>query len=71
MTMTSEQINERLHVLYRVLQYCSQKKQTFNVFQRMAINQERGRLLYALDYPNTILRPVSEKLEAKIKETNK
>ena len=69
--MNKEQVYERLELLYCVLQFCSQKKQTFSVWHRMAINQERGQLLNNLDYPDSPLRPVSETLEAKIQTTFK
>ena len=64
--MTNEQINDRLELLYVVLQFCSQRKATFTVWERMAINQERGQLLNNIDYPGSALRPVSEALETKV-----
>ena len=64
--MTNDQINDRLELLYIVLQFCSQRKASFTVWERMAINQERGRLLNNIDYPGSPLCPVSETLEAKV-----
>lgn len=66
--MEKDQIHDRLYVLYSVLQFCSQQKKSFTTVERIFINQERGQLLTALDYSQTILKPVSDKIEAKITE---
>ena len=69
--MTREDINERLALLYLVLQFSSQKTQLLKVGERIMINQERGTLLYKLDYPKALIKPVSEAIEKKIKEIDR
>jgi hypothetical protein len=72
--MNRELINERLELLFIVLQfsrwneYYARKQNTLSVGERIMINQERGALLHCFDYPNTALRPVSDRLEQKIQE---
>ena len=66
--MRTEEIHHRLAFLHLCLQFSNQKVEILTVYERMLINQERGRLLNELDYPQTIPRPVSEAIEAKLQQ---
>ncbi|WP_291122732.1 hypothetical protein [Flavobacterium sp. UBA6046] len=66
--MTIEQIQNRLAFLHLCLQFSSQEREKLTVYDRMLINQERGKLLNAIDFSQTILRPVPNAVEAKLTE---
>lgn len=66
--MNKEKINNRIALLYLSLQFCSEHTKTFTVGERICINQERFQLIHILSNPEAIPRPVSNTIEAKIKE---
>lgn len=72
--MNRDQINNRLEVLFIVLQfsrwcdYYEQRVFPFSVGERIMINQERGALLRRTELPEFELRPVSARIEKKITE---
>jgi hypothetical protein len=68
-TMDRDEINERIALLFLALQFCTDQMRMFTVGERICINQERSQWMYIIDYPTALPRPVSEKIEAKIKDT--
>ena len=72
--MNRDQINNRLEVLFIVLQfsrwndYHGHKTVLFTVGERIMINQERGSLLRKTELPDYELRAVSKNIENKIAE---
>lgn len=69
--MNREEILQRLNLLYIVLQFSSQKTELLKVGERIMINQERGSLLYKLNYSDIEVRHVSEVIEKKVKEIDR
>ena len=69
--MTKKNIRERLFFLFIVLQFSDQKKELLKVGERILINQERGSLLYKLDFSQAEIRSVPESIENKIKEIDR
>ena len=63
-----QKIKSRLLTLYEALAYSSQEREMLTSGDRILINQERARLLHAIEYPRTELRPVPEHVELKIIE---
>lgn len=66
--MNRKQIKERIAQLYVTLQFCSEKIRTFNVGERICINQERFQWMHILDNPVAEPRSISPALENKVKE---
>ncbi|AWG24806.1 hypothetical protein [Flavobacterium kingsejongi] len=69
--MNKEEIQERLVLLFIVLQFDTQEKAIFTAGERIMINQERGHLLHELDYSDAPTKPVSAEIEEKIKEATR
>ncbi len=64
--MNKDEIISRLYELNISLQFCSQARPMFTRGERIMINQERCQLIHKLDYPKSIVTPVSEVIEEKI-----
>ncbi len=65
-----EQILQRLEDLHDVLRFCANIETTFTVWERMAINQERGSLLeYLGENPSIRNYKVPDRIEGLIKAT--
>lgn len=69
--MTETQIKERIALLFLCLQFDTEKMKMFTVGERIMINQERFQWMHKLTYSKAEPRPVSEKIESKIKEIEK
>jgi hypothetical protein len=67
--MNKDQITDRIALLFLALQFCSEQMRMFSVGERIMINQERCQWMHLQSYPQAEPRPVSEKIEAKIKDT--
>jgi len=66
--MDKEKINERIALLFLSLQFCTEQLPMFTVGERIMINQERAQWMYIKDFSKAQPRPVSDKIEAKIKD---
>lgn len=66
--MTDSKITYRIELLFRCLQFSSEKTAMLTVGQRIIINQEIGSLLLMLNNKNAQHRPVTELVENKITE---
>ena len=65
-----EQIIQRLEDLQDVLRFCANIETTFTVWERMAINQERGSLLeYLGDNPSIRNYKIPDRIESLVKAT--
>lgn len=65
-----DKVNQRLENLQDVLKFCTDVEQTFTVWERMAINQERGTLLEYLGENPTIRNyKVPDRIEGIVKAT--
>jgi hypothetical protein len=69
--MNREQIKERLYMLFMALQFDTYYRPFFTVGERIVINQERGKLMYMLDFPMVEPQPVPVAVETKIKEIDR
>jgi hypothetical protein len=67
----TNQITDRIAMLYLSLQFCSEQMKIFTVGERICINQERFQWLHILTNPEAKPRPVSITIETKIKYTIK
>lgn len=56
----------RLRYLFEALQYSKLRPAMLNVWERMAVNQERASLLWALDFPSGTVRTVGTKIEYRL-----
>jgi hypothetical protein len=66
--MNTQNIYSRLGLLYNCLVFCSDYRTIFSTYERIMINQERGRLLHMLSHPLESPLPVSKEIEEKIVE---
>ena len=66
--MSNKQIEERIALLYLVLQYCSERTKTFTAGERICVNQERFQWMHILDDETAFPRPVAPHLENKLKD---
>jgi hypothetical protein len=69
--MSKKQIEERIALLYLALQFCSEKSKTFTSGERICINQERFQWMHIMENDTATPRPVSSKIESKIKDIPK
>jgi hypothetical protein len=69
--MSKKQIEERIALLYLVLQFSTEKTKTFTAGERICINQERFQWMHILENETAVPRPVSSSLENKIKDISK
>lgn len=69
--MNSIEIDDRIAQLYLVLQFCTYQKKIFTIGERICINQERFQWLHILSNPEAEPRPISNTIEAKIKDALK
>jgi hypothetical protein len=67
--MSKDQIADRIALLFLALQFCSEQMRMFSVGERITINQERCQLMHIQSYPQAEPRPVSQKIESKLKDT--
>jgi hypothetical protein len=67
--MSEHQITDRIALLFLSLQFCTEQMTMFSVGERIMINQERCQWMHIQSYPQAEPRPVSAKIEAKIKDT--
>lgn len=69
--MKKEEIKARLELLYTVLKYCADNVKTFDIGERIMINQERASLmnkLTSLNYKSTKEKLFDFKVSTKIEE---
>ena len=66
--MTETQIKERIALLFLSLQFDTEQMRMFTTGERIMINQERCQWMHILNFSRAEPRPVSEKIESKIKD---
>jgi len=69
--MNKKQIEQRIALLYLVLQFCSERTKTFTAGERICINQERFQWMHILEDETAIPRKVSSSIEKKIIDVSK
>ncbi len=69
--MNKKQIEQRIALLYLVLQFCSERTKTFTAGERICINQERFQWMHILEDETAIPRKVSSAIEKKIIDVSK
>lgn len=69
--MSKIQIEQRIALLYLVLQFCSERTKTFTAGERICINQERFQWMHILEDETAVPRQVSSAIEKKIKDVSK
>lgn len=69
--MNKKQIEQRIALLYLVLQFSSEKTKIFTAGERICINQERFQWMHILENETAAPRPVSSAIEKKIKDVSR